>query len=53
VLSARPGGLKEDSRGPGARPPDAVSLREQPDYAAAFSHIWHSLGEEFRRGKAE
>jgi NitT/TauT family transport system ATP-binding protein len=53
LLSARPGRLKEDIRVPFSRPRDAVSLREQPDYAAAFSHIWHSLGEEFRRGKAE
>jgi NitT/TauT family transport system ATP-binding protein len=53
LLSARPGRLKEDIRVPFRRPRDAVSLREQPDYAAAFSHIWHSLGEEFRRGKAE
>jgi NitT/TauT family transport system ATP-binding protein len=53
LLSARPGRLKEDIRVPFIRPRDAVSLREQPDYAAAFSHIWHSLGEEFRRGKAE
>jgi NitT/TauT family transport system ATP-binding protein len=53
LLSARPGRLKEDITVPFVRPRDAVSLREQPDYAAAFSHIWHSLGEEFRRGRAE
>ncbi|HEY0525163.1 MAG TPA: ABC transporter ATP-binding protein [Stellaceae bacterium] len=53
LLSARPGRLKEDIRVPFARPRDAVSLRETPEYADAFSHIWHSLGEEFRRGRPE
>jgi NitT/TauT family transport system ATP-binding protein len=53
LLSARPGRLKEDIRVPFARPRDAVSLRETPEYADAFSHIWHSLGEEFRRGRVE
>jgi NitT/TauT family transport system ATP-binding protein len=52
LLSARPGRLKEDIRVPFARPRDAVSLRETAEYADAFSHIWHSLGEEFRRGQA-
>ena len=53
LLSARPGRLKETFRVDFARPRDAVSLRETPEFAAAFSHIWHSLGEEFRRGRAE
>jgi NitT/TauT family transport system ATP-binding protein len=53
LLSARPGRLKEDIRVPFARPRDAVSLRETPEYADAFSHIWHSLGEEFRQGRPE
>jgi NitT/TauT family transport system ATP-binding protein len=53
LLSARPGRLKESFPVPFARPRDAVELRETPEFAAAFSHIWHSLGEEFRRGRAE
>jgi NitT/TauT family transport system ATP-binding protein len=30
-----------------------VALRESPEFARLFSHIWHSLGEEFRKTKAE
>lgn len=53
LLSARPGRLKEDFQVPFARPRDAVSLRETPEFANLYSHIWHALGEEFRRSKAE
>ncbi|WID97555.1 ABC transporter ATP-binding protein [Bosea vestrisii] len=53
LLSARPGRLKEDFEVPFARPRDAVSLRESAEFGKLYSHIWHSLGEEFRRTKAE
>jgi NitT/TauT family transport system ATP-binding protein len=53
VLSARPGRVKEIFEVTLPRPRDAVSLRESPDFAAAFSRIWRSLGEEFRKGHAE
>ena len=53
LLSARPGRLKEDFPVAFPRPRDAVSLRETPEFATAYSHIWHSLGEEFRRTKAD
>jgi NitT/TauT family transport system ATP-binding protein len=53
LLSARPGRLKEAFPVPFGRPRDAVSLRETPAFAQAFSHIWHLLGEEFRRARIE
>jgi NitT/TauT family transport system ATP-binding protein len=53
VLSARPGRLKEVFEVGLPRPRDAVALRESPDFASAFSRIWHSLGEEFRKGHVE
>ena len=53
LLSARPGRLKEDFEVPFARPRDAVTLRETDEFGRLYSHIWHSLGEEFRRTKAE
>jgi NitT/TauT family transport system ATP-binding protein len=53
LLSARPGRLKEDFAVPFPRPRDAVSLRETAEFGRLYSHIWHSLGEEFRRTKAE
>ena len=53
LLSARPGRLKEDFEVPFERPRDAVSLRETAEFGRLYSHIWHSLGEEFRRTKAE
>jgi NitT/TauT family transport system ATP-binding protein len=52
LLSARPGRIKDDFDVPFARPRDAVALRETPEFAEAYSHIWHSLGEEFRKGRA-
>ena len=53
LLSARPGRLKHDFEVPFPRPRDAVSLRETAEFGRLYSHIWHSLGEEFRRTKAE
>jgi NitT/TauT family transport system ATP-binding protein len=53
VLSARPGRIKEIFDVPFARPRDAVTLRETAEYSALFSRVWHSLGEEFRKTKAE
>jgi NitT/TauT family transport system ATP-binding protein len=53
LLSARPGRLKEDFEVPFSRPRDPVSLRETAEFGRLYSHIWHSLGEEFRRTKAE
>ena len=53
LLSARPGRLKEDFEVPFPRPRDAVALRETAEFGRCYSHIWHSLGEEFRRTKAE
>jgi NitT/TauT family transport system ATP-binding protein len=53
LLSARPGRLKEDFAVPFARPRDAVSLRETEEFGRLYSHIWHSLGQEFRRASSE
>jgi NitT/TauT family transport system ATP-binding protein len=53
LLSARPGRLKEDFEVPFPRPRDAVSLRETAEFGRLYSHIWQSLGQEFRRTKAE
>jgi NitT/TauT family transport system ATP-binding protein len=51
LLSARPGRIKESFEIDFPRPRDAVALRETPRYAELFSRIWHSLGEEFVRGR--
>ena len=53
VLSARPGRIKEVFEVPFARPRDTVTLRETEEYSALFSRVWHSLGEEFRKTRAE
>ncbi|MDT4736827.1 MULTISPECIES: ABC transporter ATP-binding protein [Bradyrhizobium] len=53
VLSARPGRLKDDFQVPFPRPRDPVGLRETAEFGRLYSHIWHSLGEEFRRTKAD
>ena len=53
LLSARPGRLKEDFTVPFDRPRDPVALRATEEFGHLYSHIWNSLGEEFRRTKAE
>jgi NitT/TauT family transport system ATP-binding protein len=35
------------------RPRDAVALRETAEFGRHYSHVWHSLGEEFRRSRAD
>ena len=53
LMSARPGRVKQDFEVDFPRPRDAVALRETPQYAALFSRIWHSLGEEFAKGHSD
>jgi NitT/TauT family transport system ATP-binding protein len=53
LFSARPGQIKEQFHVDLPRPRDAVTLRESPAYADMFSRIWHSLGEEFAKGRSE
>ncbi|WP_340670280.1 ABC transporter ATP-binding protein [Bradyrhizobium ottawaense] len=53
LLSARPGRLKEDFDVAIPRPRDPVSVRESAEFGRLYSHIWHSLGEEFRRTRAD
>jgi NitT/TauT family transport system ATP-binding protein len=52
LFSARPGQVKDMFEVDIARPRDAVKLRETPRYAELFQHIWHSLGEEFVKGRS-
>jgi NitT/TauT family transport system ATP-binding protein len=52
LFSARPGRIKETFEVDLPRPRDAVTLPETPRYAELFSRIWHSLGEEFVKGRA-
>jgi NitT/TauT family transport system ATP-binding protein len=52
LFSARPGQIKETFTVDFARPRDAVTLRETPEYSALFSQIWHSLGEEFAKARS-
>jgi NitT/TauT family transport system ATP-binding protein len=52
LFSARPGRLKDMFDVDFARPRDAVKVRETPRYAELFQHIWHSLGEEFVKGRS-
>jgi NitT/TauT family transport system ATP-binding protein len=52
LLSARPGMIKDMFDVDFARPRDAVRVRETPRYAELFQHIWHSLGEEFIKGRS-
>jgi NitT/TauT family transport system ATP-binding protein len=51
LFSARPGRIKDMFEVDVARPRDAVKVRETPRYAELFQHIWHSLGEEFAKGR--
>jgi NitT/TauT family transport system ATP-binding protein len=51
LFSARPGQVKEMFEVDFSRPRDAVKVRETPRYAELFQHIWHSLGEEFVKGR--
>jgi NitT/TauT family transport system ATP-binding protein len=51
LFSARPGRIKDMFEVDFARPRDAVKVRETPRYAKLFQHIWHSLGEEFIKGR--
>ncbi|MGY3529597.1 MULTISPECIES: ABC transporter ATP-binding protein [Bradyrhizobium] len=52
LFSARPGRIKDMFAVDFARPRDAVKVRETPRYAELFQHIWHSLGEEFIKGRS-
>jgi NitT/TauT family transport system ATP-binding protein len=52
LFSARPGQIKDMFEVDFARPRDAVKVRETPRYAELFQHIWHSLGEEFIKGRS-
>ncbi len=51
LFSARPGRIKDTFVVDLARPRDAVKVRETPRYAELFQRIWHSLGEEFVKGR--
>lgn len=53
LLSARPGRIKEDFQVTFPRPRDPVTLRETPEFSRLYSHIWRSLGEEFKKTKAD
>jgi NitT/TauT family transport system ATP-binding protein len=53
LFSARPGQIKDTFKVDFARPRDAVKVRETPRYAELFQHIWHSLGEEFVKGRSQ
>lgn len=53
MFSARPGRIKEVFEVDLPRPRDAVSLPETPRYGELFSSIWHSLGEEFMKGRSQ
>ena len=52
LFSARPGQIKDMFEVDFTRPRDAVKVRETPRYAELFQHIWHSLGEEFIKGRS-
>jgi NitT/TauT family transport system ATP-binding protein len=52
LFSARPGQIKDMFEVDLARPRDAVKVRETPRYGELFQHIWHSLGEEFVKGRS-
>jgi NitT/TauT family transport system ATP-binding protein len=52
LFSARPGRIKDIFEVDFARPRNAVKIRETPRYAELFQLVWHSLGEEFIRGRS-
>jgi NitT/TauT family transport system ATP-binding protein len=52
LFSARPGQIKDMFEVDFARPRDAVKVRETLRYAELFQHVWHSLGEEFIKGRS-
>src|ERR1700693_4274297 len=51
LFSARPGMIQNMFEVDFAGPRGAAKVRETPRYAELFQHIWHSLGEEFVRGR--
>ena len=53
LFSARPGQIKAEFEVNFPRPRDEVRLRETDHYSQLFSKVWHSLGEEFRKARAE
>src|SRR4029079_10684282 len=53
LLSARPGRPQDDFAVNFSRPRDPVALRETAEFGRLYSHIWHSLGEELRRTRAD
>ena len=52
LFSARPGRIKEQFAVDFPRPRDPVKVRETARYAELYTHIWHSLGEEFAKGRS-
>jgi NitT/TauT family transport system ATP-binding protein len=52
LFSARPGRIKDMFDVDLPRPRDAVTVRETPRFAELFQRIWHSLGEEFIKGRS-
>jgi NitT/TauT family transport system ATP-binding protein len=52
LFTARPGRIKDTFEVDLPRPRDAVAVRETPRYAELFQRIWHSLGEEFIKGRS-
>jgi NitT/TauT family transport system ATP-binding protein len=51
LFSARPGRIKQMFQVDFPRPRDPVKVRETARYAELFQQIWHSLGEEFIKGR--
>jgi NitT/TauT family transport system ATP-binding protein len=52
LFFTRPGMIKDMFEVDFARPRDAVKVRETTRYAELFQHIWHSLGEQFVKGRS-
>ena len=53
LFSARPGRIKESFAVDFPRPRDPVKVRETARYGELYQRIWHSLGEEFVKGRSE